>query len=47
MHVIIIVTSGGITKAIGDLFKEIFLVLSVVSGKDSSIFLELNIELIK
>jgi len=35
------------TKAIGDLFKEIFLVLSVVLSKDSSIFLELNIELIK
>ena len=40
-------TSGGITKAIGDLFKEIFLVLNVVLGKDFSVFLELNIELIK
>jgi hypothetical protein len=39
--------SGGITKAIGDFFKEIFLVLSVVLGKDSSIFLKLNIKLIK
>jgi len=47
MHIIIIITSGGITKAIGDLFKEIFLVFSVVSGKDSSVFLELNIELIE
>jgi len=47
MHVIVIVTSGGITKAIGDLFKEIFLVLSVVLGKNSSIFLELDIELVE
>ena len=47
MHVIVIMTSGGITKAIGDLFKEIFLVLSVVLGEDSSIFLELNIELVE
>ena len=35
------------TKAIGDLLKEIFLVFSIVSGEDFSIFLELNIELIK
>ena len=47
MHVIIIITSGGITKAIGNLFKEIFLVLSIVLGKNSSIFLKLNIELVK
>ena len=47
MHVIVIVTSGSVTKAISDLFKEIFLVFSVVSGEDSSIFLELNIELVK
>jgi len=47
MHIIIIVTSGGITKAIGDLFKKIFLVLSVVLGKNSSVFLELDIELVK
>jgi len=47
MHVIIIVTSGGMTKVIGDLFKEIFLVLSVVLGEDFSVFLELDIELIK
>ena len=47
MHVIIIVTSGSITKAIGDLFKKVFLVFSVVLGEDFSIFLELNIELVK
>ena len=47
MHVIVIITSGGITKAIGNLFKEIFLVLSVILGEDFSILLELNIELIK
>jgi len=47
MHVIIIITSGGITKVIGNLFKEIFLVLSIILGKDSSVFLKLNIELIK
>jgi len=47
MHVIVIVTSGGMTKAIGDLFEEIFLVLSVVSGEDSSVFLELDIELVE
>ena len=47
MHVIIIVTSGSVTKAIGNLFKEIFLVFSVVLGEDFSIFLELNIELVK
>jgi hypothetical protein len=41
------VTSGGITKVIGDLFKETFLVFSVILGKDSSVFLELNIELVK
>ncbi len=40
-------TSGSITKAIGDFFKEIFLVFSVVLGEDFSIFLELDIELIK
>jgi len=41
------VTSGSITKAIGDLFEEIFLVFSIVLGEDSSIFLELDIELVK
>jgi hypothetical protein len=40
-------TSGGITKAIGDFFKEIFLVFSVILSKDSSVFLKLNIKLIK
>jgi len=47
MHIIIIVTSGSVTKAIGNLFKKIFLVFSIVSGKNSSVFLELDIELIK
>ncbi len=40
-------TSGNIIKAIGNLFKEIFLVFSVVLKEDFSVFLELNIELIK
>jgi len=35
------------TKAISDFFKKIFLVFSVILGKDSSVFLEFNIELIK
>jgi hypothetical protein len=47
MYIIIIITSGSVTKAIGDLFKEIFLVFSVVLEEDFSIFLELNIELVK
>ena len=47
MHIIIIVTSSSVTKAIGNLFKEIFLVFSVILGEDFSIFLELNIELVK
>jgi hypothetical protein len=34
-------------KAIGDFFKEIFLVLSVVLGEDFSVFLELDIKLVK
>jgi len=38
---------GYVTKAISDLFKEIFLVFNIVSGEGSSIFLEFNIELIK
>jgi hypothetical protein len=41
------VTSGGITKAIGDFFKEIFLVFSNVLGEDFSIFLKLDIKLVK
>ena len=40
-------TSGSVTKVIGNLFKEIFLVFSVVLEKDFSIFLELNIKLVK
>ena len=40
-------TSGSVTKVIGDLFKKIFLVFSVILGEDFSIFLELDIELIK
>ena len=40
-------TNGSIAKAIGNLLKEIFLVFSVILGEDSSVFLELNIELIK
>jgi hypothetical protein len=40
-------TSGGIIKVIGDLFKEIFLVFSIILGKDSSVFLKLNIKLVK
>ena len=47
MHIIIIITSGSVTKAIGDFFKEIFLVFSIVLREDFSVFLELDIELIK
>jgi len=36
-----------VTKIISNFFKEIFLVFSVILGKNSSIFLEFNIELIK
>ena len=39
--------SGCVTKAICDFFKKIFLVFSIVLDKDSGIFLEFNIELIK
>jgi len=39
--------SGYVTKAISNFFKKIFLVFSVILGKDSNIFLEFNIELIK
>ena len=38
---------GCVTKAISNFFKEIFLVFSVVLGKDFSVFLEFNIELVK
>jgi len=47
VYVIVIITSGSVTKAIGDFFKEIFLVFSIILGEDFSVFLELNIELIK
>jgi len=47
MHVIIIITSGSVIKAIGNLFKEVFLVFSVILKEDFSVFLKLNIELIK
>jgi len=36
-----------ITKVISEFFKKIFLVFSVVLGKDFGVFLEFNIELIK
>jgi len=36
-----------VIKVINNFFKEIFLVFSVVLGKDSGVFLEFNIELIK
>ena len=38
---------GCVTKAISNFFKEIFLVFSVVLGKNFGIFLEFNIKLIK
>jgi len=38
---------GCVTKAISNFFKNIFLVFSIILGKNSSIFLEFNIELIK
>ena len=40
-------TSGYVTKVISDFFKKIFLVFSIILGKNSSVFLEFNIELIK
>jgi len=47
MNVVVIVAGGYITKAISNFFKKIFLVFSIVLGKDSSIFLEFNIEFVK
>ena len=47
MYVIIIMTSGSIIKVIGDFLKKIFLVFSIVLGEESSVFLKLDIELIK
>ena len=38
---------GCVTKAINDFFKKVFLVFSIILGKDSSVFLEFNIELVK
>ena len=38
---------GCVTKAISNFFKKIFLVFSIVLGKDFGVFLEFNIELIK
>ena len=38
---------GCVAKAIGNFFKKIFLVFSIILGKDLGIFLEFNIELIK
>ena len=35
------------TKTIGDLFKKVFLVFSIILEENFSVFLELNIELIK
>ena len=47
MYITVIVTNSSIAKAINNLFKEIFLIFSIVSGKDFGVFLELNIELVK
>jgi len=41
------VASGYVTKVISNFFKKIFLVFSIILGKNSGIFLEFNIELIK
>jgi len=38
---------GYVTKAISNFFKKIFLVFSIILNKDSSVFLEFNIEFIK
>jgi hypothetical protein len=40
-------TNGSIIKVIGDFFKEIFLIFSIVLGENSSVFLKLDIKLIK
>jgi len=40
-------TGGCVAKAINNFFKEIFLVFSIILSKDSSVFLEFNIKLIK
>jgi len=38
---------GYVTKVISNFFKKIFLVFGIVLGKNFSIFLEFNIELVK
>jgi len=38
---------GCVTKAVSNFFKKIFLVFGIILSKNSSIFLEFNIELIK
>jgi len=38
---------GCVTKAISNFFKKVFLVFSIILGKNSSVFLEFNIELVK
>jgi len=45
--IIIVITGGCIIKAISNFFKKIFLVFGIILGKDSGVFLEFNIELIK
>ena len=47
MDIVVVIAGGCVTKAISNFFKEILLVFSIVLGKDSSIFLEFNIELVK
>jgi len=38
---------GCVTKVVSNFFKKVFLVFSIILGKNSSIFLKFNIELIK
>ena len=47
INIIVVMAGGYIIKAIGNFFKEIFLVFNIVSSKNSSIFLEFNIEFVK
>jgi len=47
INVIVIVAGGYVTKAISNFFEKIFLVFGIILGKDSGVFLEFNIELIK
>ena len=39
--------SSCVIKAVSNFFKKIFLVFSIILGKNSGIFLEFNIEIIK